>query len=176
MNSASPASERRRLPSIRRALLLRFTALIIIAFAIFAVGLYFMIVRPAAHDIAAGEMRRVATEVDAEFRDLVGQADRLLSTARGWARSGEFDLFNVAGFNRLFMPVLESRPLLSSAYVTDGEGRQVLLERGADGAWANRLADPRNWGTKRRQMSWRESGAPVRDAELFGTAIRRPGR
>ena len=47
---------RARIPSIRRTLILRFFALIVLAFAAFAVGIYFVVVRPAAREIAAGEM------------------------------------------------------------------------------------------------------------------------
>jgi len=153
--SNTPDSAPRQLPSIRRALLVRFAALIAMAFAVFSVGLYVLIVRPATHEIAAGEMRQSAGQVEGEFKNMVGVAERLLNTARGWERGGGFDLFDLDAFNRLFMPVLESRPLLNAAYLADGRGRQILLEQENNGVWLNRLVDIEKWGYKRRQFAWR---------------------
>ncbi len=52
-SSDTPQVSGRRAPSIRRALLLRFVGLIALAFTVFCAGLYFLIVRPATHEIAA---------------------------------------------------------------------------------------------------------------------------
>lgn len=137
------------------------------AFAVFSAGLHFLIVKPATHEIAAAEMLRATAQVDAEFKDLVGQAERILGTAREWGE-GEFDLFNVRAFNRLFMPVLANRPLLTSVYVSDDKGRQVLLERLPGGTWTNRLSDVEKWGTKRRQLTWSGTEEPPREDWLGG--------
>src|SRR5690242_13638667 len=144
MTTPSPASgtPHARLPSIRRALLLSIAVLIVFAFAVFSAGLYFLIVRPATQEIAAREMVRATTEVESEFKALVGQSERVLGTARDWAKSGHFDLFDTPTFNRLFMPIIGNRPLVTSVYVADEGGRMVLLERLAGGGLSNRLSDP----------------------------------
>ncbi len=167
-SSATPQVSSKRVPSIRRALLVRFAALIALTFAAFSVGLYFLIVRPATHEIAAGEMRQAVAEVEGEFKSMVGQAERMLDTVRGWARLGEFDLDDARDFNRLFLPVLASRPLVSSAYLSDGRGRQLQLVQRPDGTWVNRLTDVEKWGPKRRELAWRELSDTPRESWLDG--------
>jgi PAS domain S-box-containing protein len=156
--AAERVSDAGRAPSIRRALLWRFAALIALAFAVFLAGLYFLIVRPAAQEIAAGEMARATDRVRGELMDLVGQTERVLGTARDLGRGGGFDLFDRTAFNRLFMPVLGNHPLITSIYVSDERGRQVLLERREGGVWNNRESDLGQWGTRRRQLSWQGAG------------------
>ena len=152
-----------RRPSIRRALLLRFFVLIVLAFAAFSVGLYFAVVKPATREIAAGEMLRATGEVDSQFRELVGQIERVVRTARDWGAGGSFDLFDLRTFNRMFMPVLGNRPLATAAYVSDSKGRQVLLERLPDGSWTNRLSDVEKWGPKRRHLFWQNAADKPRE-------------
>ena len=154
---------RARIPSIRRTLILRFFALIVLAFAAFAVGIYFVVVRPAAREIAAGEMSRTTGEVVAEFRDLVGQTERVVRTARDWGAGESFDLFDLRTFNRIFVPVLNNRPLATAVYVADSKGRQVLLERLPGGEWTNRLSDVDKWGSRRRQLFWRDVAETPRE-------------
>ena len=166
--SNAPEAPSRQLPSIRRALLVRFAALIALAFVAFSVGLYVLIVKPATHEIAAGEMRQAVAEVEGEFKSMVGQAERMLDTVRGWARLGEFDLDDMRAFNRLFLPVLASRPLVSSAYLSDGKGRQLQLVQRPDGTWVNRLTDVEKWGAKRRELTWRELTDTPRESWLAG--------
>ena len=155
--------ERARTPSIRRALILRFFVLIALAFAAFAIGIYFVIVKPAAREIAAGEMSQTSAEVDAEFSSVVGFTERIVRTAHEWGAGGNFDLFDVKTFNRVFTPVLSNRPLATAVYVSDSRGRQVLLERLPDGGWTNRLGDIEKWGTRRRQLFWRDAGDTPRE-------------
>src|SRR5882672_3448883 len=170
MIPSSPITDtpRRRVPSIRRALLLQFAALIVFAFAVFSAGLYFLIVKPATREIAAREMDRATTEVESEFKALVGQSERVLGTARDWGKDGQFDLFDAPTFNRLFMPIIGNRPLVTSVYVADEGGRMVLLERMADGGWNNRLSDPGKWGNKRRQLTWGSDPKKPREEWLDG--------
>ena len=118
-----PGKRRIRAQSIRYALLARFAALIVFAFAVFSAGLYLLIVKPTRQEIAAAELLRATNLVETELNVLVGQTERVLRTAALWGVEGEFDLFDVPTFNRLFMPVLAPRPLLSSAYVADNTGR-----------------------------------------------------
>ena len=167
-STVTPQASRKRVPSIRRALLARFAALIALAFAAFSIGLYLLIVKPATHEIAAGEMRHAVAKVEGEFKNQVGQAERMLDTVRGWVRGGEFDLDDMRAFNRLFMPVLASRPLLSSAYLTDGRGRQLQLVQMHDGGWLNLLTDVEKWGPKRRELAWRELADTPRESWLTG--------
>jgi PAS domain S-box-containing protein len=162
--SPEPAGRRIRARSIRYALLARFAALILLAFAVFSTGLYFLIVRPATHELAGGDMLRATAQVETEFQGLVRDAERVLRTAGDWGSGGQFDLFDVTAFNRLFMPVLRNRPLVSSVYVADNAGKLLLLEQDSGGGWQNRLVDIAKWGPGQRTLKWRgAAGAPAED-------------
>jgi signal transduction histidine kinase/ActR/RegA family two-component response regulator len=160
---AAAAAPFKRIPSLRRALILRFIALIVLAFTAFAVGIYFAIVRPVTQDIAAGEMSRTTALLEAELKDLVGQTERVVRTAREWGAAAGVDLFDVPTFNRIFVPVLNNRPLATAVYVADSKGRQVLLERLPGGEWSNRLADVESWGPRRRHLFWRNAADTPRE-------------
>jgi signal transduction histidine kinase/FixJ family two-component response regulator len=155
--AAVTAAPFKRIPSIRRALILRFVALIVLAFAALAASIYLAVVRPVAREIADGEMSRATSLLEAELKDLVGDTERVVRTAREWGASGGVDLFDVPTFNRIFVPVLGNRPLATAVYVTDLKGRQVLLERLPEGKWSNRLTDAESWGSRRRYLFWRDA-------------------
>src|SRR5690606_34230670 len=57
--------------------------------------------------------------------------------------------------------------IVTSVYVSDDTGRQVLLEHTGD-RWANRLSDVAKLGARRRQISWTEGGGPARDEWMPG--------
>ena len=159
MNSSPQDAGKRRIrvPSIRYALLARFAALIVFAFAVFSAGLYLLIVKPTRQEIATAELLRATELVESEFRSLVGQAERILRTAGSWGADGHFDLFDVPTFNRLLMPVLGNRPLVTSAYVADNTGRMVLLEGAPNGEWVNRVGDIPRRGKSRGMLRWRDA-------------------
>jgi PAS domain S-box-containing protein len=131
---------------------------VVFAFAAFLAGLYFFIVRPAARELAASEMEHATARMDSEFRSIVGQSELMLRTARDWGSRGQFDLFDAHAFNRLFLPVLANRPLLSSIYVSDDAGKQILLERAPSGEWRNLLTDREQWGKRQHVLRWRDTG------------------
>jgi two-component system, sensor histidine kinase and response regulator len=166
------ASARPRIPgrvfSIRSALLVQIGALIVFAFAVFSTALYFLIVKPAADEIAALEMKRGTERVESEFKALVDATERVLRTGRDYAQRQGFSVSDVNAFNRLYMPVLSNRPLLSSVYVSDAHGRQILLERMSDGSWRNLLTDVSRWGGKRRVLSWNAASEPTGGSWLPG--------
>src|SRR6185295_3797906 len=158
--SAAPQATGRpriRVQSIRYALLARFAALILFAFAVFSAALYVFVVKPTRGEIAAAELQRATALVESEFRSLVGQGERILRTSGNWGADGHFDLFDVSTFNRLFMPVLVTRPLITSVYVADSTGRMVMLEKAPEGEWINRLIDIPRRGKSRRVLRWRDA-------------------
>ena len=65
------------------------------------------------------------------------------------------------------MPVLATRPLVSSVYVADNTGRLVLLDEQSDGEWHNRMSDITRRGkvrctlqvARRRARRWARSAA-----------------
>jgi PAS domain S-box-containing protein len=160
MNPSNPAPDapRARVPSIRRALLLRIAALIVFAFAVFSAGLYFLILRPATHELAAGEMVRATEQVDTRLEALVGEIERAMLTARDHGENGEFGLADVASFNKIFIPVLRNRDQVSAVILADESGRALHLVRSPGGEWQNRVTDPGRWGRRQQWLTWRADG------------------
>ena len=153
----APGGRRIRVRSIRYALLARFAALIVFAFAVFCAGLYVLIVKPTREEIATAELLRATALVESEFKSLVAQAERVLRTASEWGKGGHFDLFDVSTFNRLFMPLLATRPLVSSVFVADGTGRMLMLDTKSEGEWRNRVGDIARRGKVRCTLRWRDA-------------------
>ncbi|MCW5604019.1 MAG: PAS domain S-box protein, partial [Burkholderiales bacterium] len=145
----------RQPPSIRRALLERFIVLIVLASFVFSAALYFLVIKPSADEVGAGQMLRAAQLVEGKIGAVVEQVERVALTARDWGMSGEFDIADVRGFNRLFMPVLENDPQLTTAILADDRGRELLLFQMPDGEWHNRVTDIMSWGTRKRLIRWR---------------------
>ena len=153
----APGGRRIRVRSIRYALLARFVALIVFAFAVFCAGLYVLIVKPTREEIATAELLRATAQVESEFKSLVAQAERVLRTASEWGKGGHFDLFDVSTFNRLFMPLLATRPLVSSVFIADGTGRMLMLDTKSEGEWRNRVGDIARRGKLRCTLRWRDA-------------------
>ncbi len=153
----APGGRRIRVRSIRYALLARFAALIVFAFAVFCAGLYVLIVKPTREEIATAELLRATAQVENEFKSLVAQAERVLRTASEWGKGGHFDLFDVSTFNRLFMPLLATRPLVSSVFIADGTGRMLMLDTRSEGEWRNRVGDIARRGKVRCTLRWRDA-------------------
>src|SRR5689334_5456878 len=96
--------------SIRRALLLRYIGLIVISFAVFSLAAYYLVLVPAAGEVAEGQMLQATKQVESAVAAAVGQTERVTITARDWGKAGDFNLDDITGFNRLFTPILQNRP------------------------------------------------------------------
>jgi two-component system sensor histidine kinase/response regulator len=151
----SPGVTVKKTFSIRRALLLRFVGLIVLSFAAFSLAAYFLVLVPTSNELAAGEMQRATTQVESTVVAAVGQTERVAVTARDWGLAGEFNLSDVQRFNRLFIPILQNRPQLSSAIFADDKGRELLLFKMPNGGWRNRITDKEKWGKRQQLIHWR---------------------
>jgi len=163
MTTPSPTrgTPHERLPSIRRALLLSIAVLIVFAFAVFSAGLYFLIVKPVARELAASEMLRTTEQVDSRLATLVGQIERVLQTARDHGEAGEFGLDDVRSFNRMFIPVLVHRDQLSGVILADDKGRSLHLLQMPTGEWNNRITDVGRWDKRQKWLKWSAGGQLV---------------
>ena len=155
---AASTVPRGRVTSIRRALLVRIVALMVFAFAVFAAGLYVLIVKPATHELAVGEMLRATDQVDNRLQTLVGQIERVMQTAREHGVNGEYGVTDADTFNKIFIPVLRNRDALSAAIVADESGRAMHLIKAPGGEWQTRITDPQRWGKRQKWLKWRTDG------------------
>ncbi|MCC7483566.1 MAG: response regulator [Burkholderiales bacterium] len=151
MERESPESlERYGRISIRRALLTRMVSFIVLTFALFSAALYYLVIRPAAAELAAAEMVRASAQVGSRFTALVEQIERVVLTARDLGTGGEYDVSDPADFRRLFEPFLRNRPGISAAIVADPHGRALHLAREREDEWQLWITDPARWGGRRK--------------------------
>jgi len=157
------ASVAQRPRSIRHTLLAWFALVIVLSFACLGGGLYSLVFRPTAGELAAGQLLRATEQVEGRVAALVAQIQRVVFTAREYGKSEAFNLSDVHSFNRLFMPVLQHRSDISAVIVADGRGKAALLTRTPDGGWQNRLTDRAAWGKRQHWRTWGGDSQVVTD-------------
>ena len=149
--------------SIRHALLTWFALVISLAVACIGGGFYYLVLRPTADELAAGQLQHATEQVEGRVAALVAQIQRVVFTARDHGQSGAFKLSDVESFNRLFMPVLRHRSDISAVILADEHGKALLLTRTLDGQWQNRLTDRGAWGKRQQWLTWRDASPVVVD-------------
>ena len=166
----------RRALTISRALMLGMAILVTVTCAAFTGALYFLVVKPSLHELAASEMQGATDQVAGEVRGMVEQIERVARTGREWGLSGHFDLNEAQPFNRVFIPLLAQHPLVTSAILANEEGREILLLKMPNGEWHNRVTDARKWGKLQRWMKWSAQGELLGDEfrESDYTPLQRP--
>jgi len=143
------------IPSIRRALLLRFVARIAFTFLVFCVAIYFLILQPAATQIGRSEMQRAAEQAELQIASVVGQIERIALTGREWGMQEQFGLSDIAAFNRVFVPVINNQSQITSVLLANDRGQEFLLLKMPNGEWHNRVTDIQQWGKRQRWLKWR---------------------
>src|SRR5262245_44133156 len=113
----------RQPPSIGRSLLGWFVGVIVLSFACTVRGLYYLVLKPTADEIAVSEMTHATEQIETRIASLVGQIERVLLTMRDQGELGEISLTDVPSFNRLVIPVIKHRPAVSAAILADSHGR-----------------------------------------------------
>jgi len=96
--------------------------------------------------------RRTEAQLDRFFGDV--RAQTLIG--RGWTERGMLDPTDHEALNRIFVPVLEAHPHLSSMMVADSTGTEYLLLRDAlePTVWHNRIVRADHWGTRVLNRRW----------------------
>jgi hypothetical protein len=135
--------------TIRRALVLRISALTIAVLLVFAASVFGLIVKPTIDRLANAQMNEAAGDLEGRLQQQLGTVETMLRTSLDWGRQGRVSQDDVQGFNEIFFSVMANRPAISSALLTDETGREILLLRNPDG-WVNRLTDPQHWGHQAR--------------------------
>ncbi|MGQ0511188.1 MAG: PAS domain S-box protein [Betaproteobacteria bacterium] len=139
------------LPSIRRYLLGRILGIVLFSFFVFAAAAYLMVLRPAEDELARVEMSRAADEVEGDIRALTDQIERALATARDWGRGGLLRISSANQIGSLMIPVLRSRPQVSTVLIANQRGQAALFGRGEGGGWLLRVIDYEKLGA---QQHW----------------------
>jgi two-component system sensor histidine kinase/response regulator len=118
-----------------------------------AVAFYHLRAKPMALERAQTLQREVAERLGVQVNDLTSQTEQTMLTMRGWAMQGLINADNPAAFNRVLIPVMAQRPLISSVHLASDDGREVLLLRTPQG-WKNRITHVSVKGRQQRWLSW----------------------
>ena len=143
MQTPEPPADALNAQRIRQLLaqLGRMVPLVVLAVVLLvAAGFYFLQVRPLAAAGALQRQQEATGRVVAKIESLSGQVERVLLTTAQWSRDGLANIDDMAAFNRLLIPVLQQRGIVSSVHLADDSGRELLLMKTASG-WKNRVTD-----------------------------------
>lgn len=144
---------------MRKSLFLRFALLVTIAVALFGVGYVQFGLRPVVTQIAESHFSAAAEKVNASLERLFTPVESWIGVARQWAVSTPFDETRPEDFNRLFMPILQETPQLTSVVAGTNDGRGWLLLQRADGAWMNRFTNIPLRGKTQKFIDWAADGS-----------------
>jgi two-component system sensor histidine kinase/response regulator len=119
-----------------------------------AAAFYFAQTLPTAQINAQRQQEESLQRVAEKTNALVGQVERILLTARDWGENGLLHLDDPEGFNRVMIPILGQRAVVSSVHLAHSAGREILLLKGEGGKWKNRLSDIATQGKQQRWLEW----------------------
>ncbi len=129
--------------------------IVLLASLTVAVSLYLLQARPLADAVALTRQHNAAEQVVAKTENMVGQVERILLTFHEWSRDGLTNLDDPGAFNRLMIPVIQQRSIVSSIHLADDSGREILLLKVPDG-WKNRITDVPKKGKQQHWLLWHE--------------------
>jgi PAS domain S-box-containing protein len=116
------------------------------------------VVRPAQDELARAEMALAAEKVEGEVRALTDQIERVLRTVRDWGRNGQLQLAAPGEFSTLLIPLLRSRPQISSVLIANQRGQAALFGRDEKGGWLLRLVDYDKLGARQHWLRMNAEG------------------
>ena len=112
--------------------------------------------KPLAAERAEMQRREALQPVVTRIESTAGQVERMLLTTRDWVRDGLITLDDPAQLNRVLIPVLAQRGVVSSVHVANDTGREVLLLKLPD-QWRNRITDIPRKGQAQQWLSWKDA-------------------
>jgi PAS domain S-box-containing protein len=157
---------RRGLVTLRRALVLRITALLAAVLLVFSVCAIRWVVAPSVQALARSQMGEASSQLDARVQQLLKSVESQLRTSQGWGRFGLLSLDDLPRFNDFFFAVIANNSEISSVQIAGESGREIFLLHNSDGSWTNRISDPQHWGRKTYWLHWN------RDRELVRVEMR----
>ncbi|MDD4881117.1 MAG: diguanylate cyclase, partial [Gallionellaceae bacterium] len=147
--------------TLRHALLVRFgllagvTALLVgLIFALFGL-------RPMGARIAENQFNATAEQVEARLTTRFAPTEALLRMSRDWIDGVAPDLDDSKPFNRLFLPMLETLPQITSVVAGTSTGQGWMLLQLPHGSRHNRLTDIPRWGSQHRVIDRTVEGDTV---------------
>lgn len=147
---------KRRIPTIRRSLLINFALFIVFVSAAVSLITLFR-TQAVVQGLSQLVVDRTTDQVEAQLHGLFKPVSQVLYVARQWVRSGVLTPDENEILNRLFIPILRQQRQISSMHLANDAGREFMLAR-EDLAWRNRLVDPEAWADQAYWTTWSLDG------------------
>jgi diguanylate cyclase (GGDEF)-like protein/PAS domain S-box-containing protein len=142
-------NQRPRHPStLRQFMLLRVSGLVAITALLVGASFWLFALLPMGQQIAKDQFDTATKHMEADLATVFTPPIQLLGMAHGWLAGQAPDLNSPDVFNRLFQPILETSPHITSVVAGTATGQGWLLLRQADGSWRNRMTDLERWGSR----------------------------
>jgi len=122
-----------------------------------AAAFYQLRAKPLALSRAETSQREAAEHMATRMDAMAAQIDRIVLTMRDWTQAGVVGLDDAAALNRVMIPVITQRSIVSSVHLASDEGREVLLLKVPEG-WKNRITHVPNKGTQQNWLLWKGAG------------------
>ena len=134
-------------------------SMILVALVVTA-GFYWLQAKPLAAASASAIQQDAAERVVSRVDGLVSQIERVLLTLQDWGRDGLASIDDPAAFNRLLIPVIQQRSIVSSIHLASDTGREILLLKTPDG-WKNRITDVPKKEKQQHWLLWKDAQTKV---------------
>ncbi|MFA5083742.1 MAG: diguanylate cyclase, partial [Hydrogenophilaceae bacterium] len=147
--------------SLRHALLVRFGVLAGVTALL--VGLIFALfgLRPMSARIADNQFNTTAEQVEARLTATFAPAENLLRMSSRWVDSTVPEIERPEPFNRLFLPMLETLPQITSVVAGTSTGQGWMLLQQPNGSRRNRFTDIPRWGSRHQVIDRTATGDTV---------------
>jgi diguanylate cyclase (GGDEF)-like protein/PAS domain S-box-containing protein len=149
--------------SLRQLILTRVIGLVAATTVIVAACFVVFSLFPMARQIAQDHFDQSRVEVESELSSVFSPAAELLAMSQLWLAGEAPDLEAPDAFNRLFQPVLEASPQITSVVAGTSTGQGWLLLQQTDGTWRNRMTDVPRWGNRHQRIDHQPDGQSTRE-------------
>jgi len=144
-----------------RSSLLRSLLLLIVFLAAATLGTTVFSARTVRADLSRALIAGALEHVEGNLRAFFDPVGDVLELARNWAATGVFDPWDFESLNRVFIPLLQRYPQVSSINLADASGRGTMLLR-TEGRWLNRRVGPESRGDRIDFAEWQDVGKRLR--------------
>ena len=129
---------------------------LVLSALIVAACFYWLQAKPLAESAARAQQLDATERVVNRVEGMVSQIEQVLLTLQDWSRDGLAKIDDPAEFNRLMIPVLQQRSIVSSIHLASDDGREILLLKTPEG-WKNRLTDVPKQGKQQHWLIWKDA-------------------
>ena len=133
---------------LRQVLLSRVAALVGATVILVAAGFVVFGLIPMADRMAEDQFDTATMRIETGLNSAFSPTTALLAMSRNWLAGEAPDLNSPDAFNRLFQPVLEISPQITSVVAGTSSGQGWLLLQQPGGSWRNRMTDIPRWGER----------------------------